>query len=214
MRGQRQGPLPAPGGAAAPPAARAVGTGCALDRDGQSPPPWGLCSASHCAAAVSRAEDRRRRRKQIEIAATAAGESRGAEAMEAQQLHLPRARSVGSDSTRTARPDMRRTVAAAAAAATAAAWAGLGETERWGLGAAPPAGSMEAPSTATEHQPAGGLLAVRSGSAVLDDVDFADDEVLQGRICCPAHFCQSCHMSGDAIKLVRCWLCPRAYHTG
>ena len=44
----------------------------------------------------------------------------------------------------------------------------------------------------------------------------------RGRICrskagpaapCPAHFCASCGISGDAVKSLKCWNCPTAYHT-
>lgn len=30
---------------------------------------------------------------------------------------------------------------------------------------------------------------------------------------CPAHFCMSCHNSGDAMKMLRCWNCYHAYHS-
>ena len=30
---------------------------------------------------------------------------------------------------------------------------------------------------------------------------------------CPAHYCQICHVSGDAMKMMRCWRCPVAYHS-
>ncbi len=30
---------------------------------------------------------------------------------------------------------------------------------------------------------------------------------------CPSHFCQVCHVSGDAMKMMRCWRCPQAYHS-
>ena len=30
---------------------------------------------------------------------------------------------------------------------------------------------------------------------------------------CPSHFCQVCHLSGDAMKMLRCWRCPQAYHS-
>jgi hypothetical protein len=100
-------------------------------------------------------------------------------------------------------------------AATAAAWVVAAGQNQHGhtaaVGAACGVGSRA--GGAGDQEQLAGLVSMRSAAGA-DDVDFADDEVLQGRVCCPAHFCQSCHMSGDAIKLVRCWLCPRAYHTG
>lgn len=48
----------------------------------------------------------------------------------------------------------------------------------------------------------------------MNNPDSRKREFLEGRpdFTCPAHFCQSCHLSGDSIKLLRCWCCPRAYH--
>jgi hypothetical protein len=59
----------------------------------------------------------------------------------------------------------------------------------------------------------GPYLTASAAAGVPDDVPFDAEEVLQGRVCCPSHYCQSCHLSGDSLKLLRCWTCPRAYHT-
>jgi transcription initiation factor TFIID subunit TAF12 len=59
----------------------------------------------------------------------------------------------------------------------------------------------------------GPYLTASAAAGVPDDVPFDAQEVLQGRVCCPSHYCQSCHLSGDSLKLLRCWTCPRAYHT-
>lgn len=50
-------------------------------------------------------------------------------------------------------------------------------------------------------------------AAAADDSDFSDADDLRGRITCPAHFCHACHLSGDSLKLLQCWLCARAYHS-